>query len=76
MHIARARTRLSKTAAFVARNYSSEVERAFVSKCQGFDCKRSPSDLLFLPRTLAAFHMIRFNLESEPQGINNCTKAL
>lgn len=32
-----------------------------VSKCQGFYCKRSPSDLLFLPRTLTAFHLIRFN---------------
>lgn len=46
----------------------------FVSKCQGFYCKRSPSDLLFLPRTLTAFHLIRFNLEKEPQGINNCTR--
>lgn len=48
----------------------------FVSKCHRFYCKRSPSDLLSLPRTLTAFHLIRFNLESVPQGINNCTKAL
>lgn len=55
---------------------AQRYEAGFVSKCHGFYCERSPSDLLFLPRTLTAFHLIRFNLERAPQGINNCTKAL
>lgn len=54
-------TQLDVITTVVLNNYGSHHDPALLFcffKCQGFYCKRSPSALLFLLRTLIAFHLI------------------